>query len=225
MYKVIIVSLLILAGCFTAPIPAGSYGEPARQQSSPHEQEPEYQEGLSKTLEAAPTVYAASVLKQFYDFGYSAGILESGEWRMNEMDEHTEVGCVAILPDLINQSGFQGLSLCKAIRPFKGKYTNSKMGGAIFQSSRLSVVRKGTELNDQNIASMLIFSFENGYAMGFQHGSENGDPLEEMRVAVSVGCLKHIRHYMSTNELTTKCQSIGNSYVQSFLENMNKINN
>lgn len=201
----------------------GSGTSTPTRQTSEHESEPEYQSGLSQTLEAAPTTYAAGVMTRVYDLGYGTGRLEGLEKRMRDSDEAKEMGCVGISPSLLELAGggFRGVEACNGMK--RQDVASAEFAGPRFAKQRLLVVRKGTETDDPQITSMLLGAYENGYAMGFKRSAEEKEPLKEMHSAVVAGCVRHIAAYAEESPLRAKCIPLADDYLQTYLENLQRI--
>lgn len=191
--------------------------------ASEYEAEPPYQEGLSRTLEGAPTTYAAEAMTRHYTLGYATGRLEGSEHRQKETAEASAMGCIGIAPALLELAGghFRGIDVCEGMK--RADLHEANIGGPRFAKSRLLVARKGAETGDPRITQMLLTAFENGYAMGFERSAEEHDPLAEMRAAVAAGCVRHVQMYAADSPLLERCPPLGQQFVAGYLENLSRI--
>jgi hypothetical protein len=96
MPTVLVALLLPLAACAGAQRHVDD-----RLLHSAHEGEEEYQGGLSTTLEAAPTEYAAEWATGAYIIGYDSGWLEATENDMHAAGEDQVLGCFSIAAQML----------------------------------------------------------------------------------------------------------------------------
>jgi hypothetical protein len=154
-----------------------------------YESDPEYQEGLSRVLESAPTAYAGETLTVSYKLGYTTGEGEGFEVLGKDEADCMQTGCLkmssellAVRPNDVPDPGF-----CNSLRG--ATQESAKFRGHLFAKSRLLVVQKGVETGDQRITQDMIGAFQEGYTEGFVH-SNGGDEqtTARMRKAFVDGC-------------------------------------
>jgi hypothetical protein len=202
--RCVMVALLVLGGC------SGVSDEPpahASAQADPgeHTRDPEYKEGLSVTLEMAPSEYAADRLSEFYDFGYlvgrAEGLADNERWK----DWARSSGCTGALPffALRSREVARPLSLetCDSlfVRP---EFKDARFSGPQFYENRIVVQKKAARTGDRVIMTMMQTAYENGYAMGFKRSNKEQSRFELIRTYSAEGCRSTVAFAARQNALS-----------------------